>query len=259
MTWIYYIPTWLLAPLAVAAFVVAAVVGLRLARSTYRNDAITHNDVAAPILTLLGTVLAVMLSFLVVTVWQEFDNSAAGVQKEATSALNLYRMAPYLPGGVGPRIRSLVRDSLRTSITKEWPAMRMGGFSPGLSNINDNLLKIVAVAANRGNTMVSQEALDDVLQMVDARRSRLHDNETGIPAFMWAVMLFVAGITIVFSYYLYVANARAHELMVSAIAAIIAIMFVLIAELDYPFRGDVSVAPTALQHVLFTLDGRLTF
>lgn len=259
VTWIYFIPTWLFAPIVVGLFVVVAIAGLRLARKTYRNDAITHNDVAAPILTLLGTVLAVMLSFLVVSVWQQFDDSAAGVQKEATSALNLYRLAPYLPGDVSGEIRSLVRRSLETSIAREWPAMKRGGWSAQLSGINDTLLDTVAASANRGNTQVSALALSDVRDLVDSRRARLHDNEQGIPIFMWVVMLFIAAVTVVFAYYLNVANPRAHELMVAAVAAIIGVMFVLIAELDYPFRGDMNVAPTALLHVLDTLNGRLTF
>jgi Protein of unknown function (DUF4239) len=252
VTWIYYIPTWLFAPLAVAGCVALAIAGLNLARSTYRNDAITHNDVAAPILTFIGGVLAVMLSFLVVAVWQQFDDSAAGVQKEATSALNLYRMAPYLPGGAGPQIRTLIRQSLKTSIEREWPAMRHGSWSAQLSAINDGLLQLVATSANRTNTSIGQETLDDARDLIDARRARLHDNETGIPMFMWAVMIFIAAVTVVFSYYLRIENVHAHQLMVAAITAIIAVMFVLIAELDYPFRGDINVAPTALEHSIPT-------
>jgi hypothetical protein len=46
-------------------------------------------------------------------------------------------------------------------------------------------------------------------------------------------------------------------LMVIAETCVIAIIFTLIAELDYPFRGDIAVDPYSFIHVMNTLHGVL--
>jgi hypothetical protein len=46
--------------------------------------------------------------------------------------------------------------------------------------------------------------------------------------------------------------------MVVALTAVIALTFALIAELDYPFRGDIAVDPYAFVHVIEALHGPVT-
>lgn len=256
VTWIYAFPTWILELSAVVVFCAVAAGGLLLARMTTRNDLIRHNDVAGPILSLIGTVLAVMLAFLVVVVWQQFDASAARVEKEAASAVDLYRLARFLPPSLGTPIRNDVRTYLSEGIVLEWPAMQHGSNAPQLSLVTTDLLKRLATANAREQAQQNllHAAFTDTTAIIDARRERLHDNESGLPPILWGVMVVLSLITVTFTYYLNVANPRAHALMVVALTATITIMFVLIAELDYPFRGDTSVSPAAFQHALEQLD-----
>jgi hypothetical protein len=255
VTWIYAFPGWLFAILVVFAFAGLSALGVYVARRTCHNERFTHNDVGGPVLTLLGTILAVMLSFLVVAVWQQFDASAARVEKEAAAAADLYRIAAFLPAPVGNEAQHSVRDYLSATIDYEWPAMRAGRGSVHVSNVEGNLYRILA-RADRNDARYDElvrGAFADVNTMMDSRRARLHDNETGLPAMLWLLMLFMAAVTIAFSFFLSVQSARAHTYMVMAFSGVIGAMFALIAELDFPFRGDVSIAPTALQHVLAAL------
>jgi len=65
-----------------------------------------------------------------------------------------------------------------------------------------------------------------------------------------AAALFLIGIALAilvvgFCYLFGMANARTHLMMTSAVAVIVASMFVLIFELQLPFRGDRGIAPTS--------------
>ena len=96
--------------------------------------------------------------------------------------------------------------------------------------------------------MLQSKALDAANEFLDNRRQRLHANDDGIPPLLWAALIFVGSVVIVFSYYFRVDNAFEQRLMVAALAAVIAIVMLLISEFDYPFRGDIAVKPTAFQH-----------
>jgi hypothetical protein len=46
--------------------------------------------------------------------------------------------------------------------------------------------------------------------------------------------------------------------MVVALTAVVSISFALIAELDYPFRGDMAIDPFPYKHVIEALHGSVT-
>ena len=71
---------------------------------------------------------------------------------------------------------------------------------------------------------------------------------------MWACMLFVGIVTVGFIYLFRVESFTAHVLMTLGTAAIIGATFVLIAEMDYPFRGTSAIRPTAFIAVRATID-----
>src|SRR5581483_11084726 len=98
MQWVYGLPAWVLMPLAVVVACAVSAFALFLTRSRLtRNDLITHNDVAAAILQMLGTVLAVMMSFMVVGVWEQYDTAGQNTQIEASALSDLYHLADAFP------------------------------------------------------------------------------------------------------------------------------------------------------------------
>lgn len=64
-------------------------------------------------------------------------------------------------------------------------------------------------------------------------------------------MLILGGIiTVGFTYLFGLENTLVHLLMVAALALIISISLFTVASLDYPFRGDIHVHPTAFENDL---------
>ena len=49
-----------------------------------------HNDITGPIFNTLGVVYAVLLGFMVVTVWQGFDRAKLNAEKEVNCLASLY-------------------------------------------------------------------------------------------------------------------------------------------------------------------------
>jgi hypothetical protein len=96
-----------------------------------------------------------------------------------------------------------------------------------------------------------------VSTFLDKRRDRILANNQGIPDILWAAMLFTGAVTVVFSFYFRVDRPHAQYLMVVAETSVIAIIFALIAELDYPFRGDIAIEPYSFIHIMSALHGGL--
>ncbi len=130
VTWIYAIPAWLfmigLGHRRVRARMRRA--RLHAARIT-RNERITHNDVAGPILTIIGTVLAVMMSFMVVGVWQEYDTAAQTAQTEASALVGSPSPRGCLPEPSARVCKARVDRYITRRRRDEWPSMRHGGES----------------------------------------------------------------------------------------------------------------------------------
>ncbi len=251
MLWIYAIPAWLFVLLAIAGITSLSIAGLFFTRRSFpHSDQITHNDVAGPIVATLGTVLAVVLSFMVVTVWQEFDAAAQTVQGEVNAICDLYHTASALQQPLKGRVQSELQKYVDAVVHDEWPLMRRGLESRTAHVEAFRVLHIVTSFKPKGTT---QDALQgDMISLShafnDARRERLFDNRQAIPYLLWLAMLFVTAVTIASTYFFRVASVRAHATMIAALSAVIATILVLIAEFDLPFRGDVQVPPSAYAH-----------
>ncbi|HTU70649.1 MAG TPA: DUF4239 domain-containing protein [Candidatus Baltobacteraceae bacterium] len=251
MTWIYSIPAWLVCILFIGGTSAFAAVGLLLARNPRmgRLRAVA-NDFAGPVMGALGTILAVMLSFMVVTVWQEYDQSAQIVETEASQISNLYHEVAVFPEPLRDQVRSAIIRYVNVVVKQEWPLMSVGRESPAARR---SAMAIVSLVQSYSPTTMAQQnsqadALDHAHAMLDAREDRLFQNSQAVPPLLWVMMLFVALVTLCSSYFFFVADVRAHLAMTIALGAVIGAIFVVIAELDLPFRGDLQIPPTAYAH-----------
>jgi hypothetical protein len=251
MTWVYTIPIWLVCILFIGGMSAFASAGLVISRServTKLRQA--SNDFAGPIMATLGTILAVMLSFIVAGVWQEYDQSALIVQTEADEISNLYHEVSVFPQPLRNQTHAAIERYVDLVVNREWPLMRNGGYS---DEAHRAAMRVVSlIESYNPQTMGQQTSQADALghahAMMDARGNRLFQNQQTIPPLLWTMMIFIAVVTLGSSYFFYVPDARAHLVMTAAVGAVIGAIFVVIAELDLPFRGDLQIPATAFQH-----------
>ena len=261
MLWVYAIPPWWLFAGVIGFTCGLAMLGLLLFHRAFPpREELTHNDVAGPVIGTVGTILAVILSFLLVTVWQEYDQAAGTVEQEASAVADLYHLAGSFPPAVGQRLRSDLRDYIEAVVNDEWPAMRTGHRSSAARRSAMQALEIVAAynPSAASQQALQQDAIGLVHTFQDARRDRLFANDQGIPVFFWASNLVMAAITIALCYLFRVRSRTAHVAMTMSVAAVIAIVFVLIALFDYPFRGYTQIKPTLFVNLQHSLGNNLT-
>lgn len=262
MTWVYAVPIWVVCMLFVGGASALASVGLLFVRTRRHNRGTSNdNDVAGPIMSTLGTILAVMLSFMVVTVWQEYDQAAALVQTEVSQIDNLYDEAGIFPLPTRDNIQASIRQYVDEVTQREWPLMRSGRSSAQAHRIAAKLVTLVEtyVPTTPAMQTAQADALHHAHAFIDARGDRLFANQQSVPPLLWIVMLFSAAVTLCSGYFFSVPDARAHVAMTVAVGAVIGAIFVVIAELDLPFRGELQITPTAFaqSYAVFADDATL--
>ena len=211
-----------------------------------------HNDVAGFIYAVLGVAYAVLLAFVVIAVWEQYQAARDTTDREANELAEIYWLAYQLPESEGRQVQELAQSYARVVVEEEWPLMEDGQFSPQAWALVDEIRqRIGQFESSTSNEQVLQDqGLTRVHDLADARRLRLLETHEDIPTILWVVLLSGGVITIGFTYLFGLENTWAHSLMVGALAAVIALVLFTIYSLDNPFAGDVRLDPEALELLL---------
>lgn len=115
-----HVPGALLGSLIVVVAIAASLVGLFLVRRRVALATLErHNDVAGFIIAVIGGLYAVLLAFVVVSVWGQFEAARADASHEADLVDLLYANAAFFPGHVA-YIRTDLRAYAQSVVDNEW-------------------------------------------------------------------------------------------------------------------------------------------
>jgi hypothetical protein len=246
------LPIWLVGVIAVlVSSGVAVSVMLIVQRYVNREDLHEAHDVAGFIYAVVGVIYAVVLAFVVVVVWEQFNDAEHYAQQEASHIGDIRRLAQAFPDSIQNRIEASTERYIRSVVVREWPRMAYGQ--------EDSLtyLEMVSIWREvRGfrpspqDAPYYQEIVSQLSAFNDARRDRILSSHAKIPPVMWGLLL-LGGTIIVGFCYLFAAPKRwPQAITVGLLTAMIALTLTLIYALDHPFSGQVKVKPDAFQYLL---------
>jgi hypothetical protein len=253
VTALYALPPWVVLFGAVAIAAALACAGhVAVRRAFPQVNFSAHNDVGGIVLGVTGGLFAVMLAFIVAIVWQEFDAASQRVAVEVGAATDLWHTASGLPAPLGPDVRRSLVAYAALMVNEEWPAMRTGGSSKRAEDVLTRTFEDVARFHPRdaGAGNAQSASLQYLGALHDARHHRLDDNNSGVSPFEWTILVVGAVVIVGICYLVGLSSLRTQLVMTGAVAAMIAATFVLVFELDYPFRGDLSISPAGWQEFL---------
>jgi hypothetical protein len=103
-----------------------------------------------------------------------------------------------------------------------------------------------------GEGAIQAEMFRSANNLIKARRTRILAAADHLPDIVWEILLLAGAVAVFYTYLFGAHDFRMHLAITGLIAATIALVFVLIIALDYPFRGDVSVSDEAFVGVKAT-------
>jgi len=217
-----------------------------------------QNDVAGFIFAVLGVAYAVLLAFMLIAVWQDYNTAQTNVESEANELAGVYFLASsQLPEPQRTRLQDLVQTYARVVVEQEWPMMEQGQTSPRADSLVRQLrLELLQFDPHtKGEQVLYERGLTQLSDVDDARRSRLLEVREGIPSLLWVVLVVGGVITVSFTYLFGLKSNVAHALMVAALTLLICAILFTIGEFDYPFSGVVEIRPDAFREVLRSFGG----
>jgi len=250
--WIYNNPTWLWGSIMVVMLCGAACVGLAIFhRVVHVELRRAHNELAGFTVAIISVVYPVLLAFIAIATWESYTAADEIVQSEADYVGSIYRDTQGLPSQMGQDIRSNLELYIRTVIDKEWPIQQKGrmpdqGWEP-LRRLHIAIVKMQP--QTMGESVIQAELLKTLNDLYRARESRLSAVEGHIPPVIWWIIFLGGAIVTGYTYLFGFHDLRMHMVMTAAVAASLALVVVLIIALDWPFRGEVSIAPDAFTKV----------
>ena len=243
----------------VAANAVAVTIMLALRRRLAAESHFRDSQLAAGVLTVTGTVYAVLVGFVFLLAFQSYETARSSSQDEAVAAIGLFHIAEQLP----PTDRDVLQGDVvcyaRSVINLEWPAMGGQRSSPLVEDWASQAARNFERARLRGAVASGAEqswfTATDALQR--GRRGRLAEASNFVPAAIW--LLLIAAGAVVIGYVFLFADRRERRLpqwvMITSATTAVTASLLMVAYLNHPFGNhEGSIQPSAMRDSLQTME-----
>jgi hypothetical protein len=255
--WIYNSPPWLSSSVFVLAGIVASgLVLIALTRLVSHETRHLHNEFTLFTVTNIAVFYAVLLAFIAIAAWENLEKASDNVQTEAVLAEGLYLDAQGLEDkAIVSELQTELRHYVETVLDREWPKQQAGHIpdaaEPDLRRIRMTLAAVKPQTSS--DAVVMQEMLHGLNQLFAAYHGRLEDAGGHIPRSVWWVIGFLGILTVGFTAFLGMRSMVVHFVLLAGFTTTIVIVVTLIVQLDYPFRGEISVSAEPFERVLSVL------
>lgn len=248
-----------LALLIVGGLVLFAIGALAITRRFIHNrTASSHNEVMIALFAGASVTYAVLLGFMVVVVWQAYDNAHRILADEAAGLVTLYRLTYGMDAQEGEKMRKLIRGYTGAVVSDEWKTFSYNSLGSDKTRKNlgdiDRLFATMPARVKAGDADVDAELLQTKSAVISDRNIRLFEVSDPIPWIMWLGAFGGAAIVIVMSCFIDMENARPHFLMSAMMSALLGLLLFTAVVLSEPFTGPLALSPRQFQQALVIMD-----
>ena len=253
MLWLYDLPTWVMGLLIVVVFTALSVVGLYATRRFV--TAITgprpgHNEGVDAYIAAAAVFYGIVAGLIAVAAWEQYSNYDDKVTQEAATAGMLYRDIATYPEPYGSKLSEELR-AYTQAVVDGWPLLQRGVVPPQpAALLNDFQATFYSFEPkNERERIIHAAAIEEFERMIELRRLRLHDKDAGLPEAMWTVVIIGGILTVFLTYFLALERFKVHVVMTIVSGILVSLLIFMIAAVDHPFRGGVSIGPDAFRLV----------
>lgn len=221
-----------------------AVLGLLLTRRYINLDCLrASHDVGGYLLSVVGTLYAVLLGLVVVDSMQKFQNAREITEREANSLADVFLLSSRLPDKQRGEIRNLCIAYGRQVMDVEWNNMEDGKYCPEAQRLAirlvNNLLQFEPETENQ--KVLYPQMVADATEVWQCRRARINMAVNGVPVPEWIALIGGGIVTMFFTFFFGLENLRLQIIMTSMVAMLISLNVYLVLLFGYPFSGDLCM------------------
>jgi hypothetical protein len=260
--WLLGMPWMLLMILIVGGFAGFGLLGLSLTRR-FILPRLGHSrhqtEITATIVHGILIIYGLAVALLAVAVWEKYAEATRTVSAEAAAIAALYRDVSAYAEPVRTRLRRELKAYTEYTVREAWPIQRHGRMPEGGIVVMDRFQD--ELQAYQPTTFAQlahhQQTLDAYNTLIQNRRLRLEFVTTGLPAPMWAVILFGALITLASAFFLDLGEGgNLNRFLIVTLSAVMGLLVFMVATYDQPLRGSHGISPDAYEVVYQQLMGK---
>lgn len=202
-----------------------------------------NNDIIGWQLTIVGTTYAVILGFMLYTVWTTFGAAQLNSDLEANALRNVYHLAEGLPEPQRTQLKQEARDYADAVINRDWPEMGRGEVPEGSHMLSQDMFHTAQrVKVDSPTTAVYLDHMFSALtNLSEHRRTRMLQVAYKLPAIFWAVLIVGAVVTILSAATFGARTPMLHAFQVTSFTLLITLVLLAIGDINLPFQGWVHI------------------
>ncbi|HXC57431.1 MAG TPA: hypothetical protein VNU97_19185 [Rhizomicrobium sp.] len=239
----YYVLMGILCFVGSIAFAFAGVLGVR--KFIHGHVAEGHNDVLVPMFLTAGVIYAVLLAFIVIAMWESYDNAKANTAQEASLLVPLYRDSLNMAPEKGVVMRSLLREYAE-GVIAGWGHFRVTAQGAPAARLTvDKIILFYGnlTPATRVREFIAQQYLETLNQLLLARNTRLLQAAETLSWVMWVASVGGGIVTVGMSFFLYMDRPKFQVGITSVLSLLIGMLLFIMVILERPFLGPLGIEP----------------
>ncbi len=212
----------------------------------------SHNEVTGFLFLAIASFYALLLSFIVLVVWEQLNETIGIVSKEGSSAMTLYRDIKYYPDTVRSKpLKTAYLNFVFDVVDDEFPEMARMERARGTSESFD--LVFVRMAQLDPKTpmesMLVSEMMTQLNTLAADRGQRITTMDVEIRPPLWMPIILGALITLLCAMYLDIERLRMHFILTALLGAFIGMFLFVIVVLDHPYSGVFGLKPDSYMQI----------
>jgi hypothetical protein len=238
--------------------IVAAILLVAVVRSIFAKDILQQaHDITGNLLSVVGTLYAVLLGLIVVDALVHFEQAVDVVQQESNTLADIFLLAGRLPAGPREQLRDTCRAYAHTVVEDEWPQMAQGQASTTARRLAFELLKGLDgfEPATESEKAVFPMLLEQMRELWDCRRERIGTARYGVPAIEWFVLIVGGAVTVLFAGLFRTQSVSLQRFLTALAALLIGLNLYLVSLFGYPFSGELTVSSRPFQVDIAIFEG----
>ncbi|MFF5989579.1 bestrophin-like domain [Prauserella flavalba] len=212
-----------------------------------------NNEAAGQVFTIVGGLQAVLVSFVLISLFDGVTQAGEDASGEAHSLVAMAWAADALPEPARSEVLRLSREYADTVIDREWPQLQAEQevTGPGWTQLDRMRVAIADARIDTGDEWESgrkAEAQTQLVTLYEQREARVAESaDRGLGPVVWFVLALGGFITVVLSNLFGGTRLWTHMILVTTLAGMIMLLLFAIYQLQNPFGDDAKLGPDAFE------------
>ena len=218
----------------------------------------TYNDLIGWQGSILGTTYAVILGFMLYTVWSIYREAVLNVDAEASAVVDVYRLADGIPEPQRTELKTLALSYADAVLKRDWPEMSKNEEPTQSTELSAGMWKTVISArpTSASEVTAQEDALSELTSLSQHRMTRLMESQTRLPNVLWCVLLAGGVLTIMATCTFSADSVKLQTLQIFSVTLLVSLALVAIADIHRPFHGLIHVSDNAFVRAVEGMQGR---